>query len=254
MKKYDLVVIGSGPGGYIAAEKAAKSGLKTLCIESSDFGGVCLNKGCIPTKALLNSAKIHQYVLKAADYGIQGINSNSITLDWSKIISRKNDVVKKLQMGVQGLLKTAKAETIKGVAKIVDANTVSVNEELINFDNLIVATGSSPRKFNLPGFDVGYSEGKILTSDEVLNLPNIPSKFTVIGGGVIGVEFAILFAELGSQVTILQGVDRILEVLDKDVSTEVTKLLTNKGIKIITNAQIKKYENGKVYYDLNNHE
>ncbi|MDE7088004.1 MAG: dihydrolipoyl dehydrogenase [Malacoplasma sp.] len=254
MKKYDLVVIGSGPGGYIAAEQAAKSGLKTLCIESNDFGGVCLNKGCIPTKALLNSAKIHQYVLKAADYGIQGINTNSITLDWSKIIARKNDVVKKLQMGVQGLLKKAKAETIKGLAKIVDANTVSVNDELINFDNLIIATGSSPRKFNLPGFDIGYSEGKILTSDEVLNLPNIPSKFTVIGGGVIGVEFAILFAELGSQVTILQGVDRILEVLDKDVSTEVSKLLTNKGIKIVTNAQIKKYENGKVYYDLNNQE
>lgn len=248
MKKYDLVVIGSGPGGYVAAEHAAKHGLSTLCIESKDYGGVCLNKGCIPTKALLNTSKIKQSVLKADEFGVMGINPESITLDWAKVIYRKNDIVKKLQMGVQGLLKTAKAEMLKGEAKIVDKNTVSVNDELISFDNLIIATGSSPRKFNLPGFEQGYAEGKVLTSDEVLNLPKIPEKFTVIGGGVIGIEFAILFAELGSKVTILQGVDRILEILDKDVSTEVTKLLLNKGVTINTDVQIQKYENGQIYF------
>lgn len=248
MKKYDLVIIGSGPGGYVAAEHAAKHGLKTLCVEAKDFGGVCLNKGCIPTKALLNTSKIKQYVLKADEFGVTGINIDNITLDWPKVIERKNSVVKKLQMGVQGLLKTAKADMLKGEAKIVDQNTISVNDETINFDNLIIATGSVPRKFNLPGFAQGYEEGKVLTSDEVLNLPRIPDKFTVIGGGVIGIEFAILFAELGSKVTILQGVDRILEILDKDISAEVTKLLVSKGVTIHTDVQIQKYENGQVYY------
>lgn len=254
MKKYDLVVIGSGPGGYIAAEHAAKHGLSTLCIESRDYGGVCLNRGCIPTKALLNTSKIKQYVLKADEFGVIGIDTSHISLDWSKVIARKNLVVQKLQMGVQGLLKSAKAEMLKGEAKIVDQNTVSVNGESIAFTNLIIATGSSPRKFNLPGFDVGYNEGKVLTSDEVLNLPKIPEKFTVIGGGVIGIEFAILFAELGSKVTILQGVDRILEVLDKDISTEVTKLLLNKGIVIHTDVQIQRYENGQIFYKKDNQE
>lgn len=254
MKSYDLIVIGSGPGGYVAAEQAGKHGLSTLCIESKDYGGVCLNKGCIPTKALLNSSKIQQYVLKASEFGVEGINTSEIYLDWQKIINRKNDVVKKLQMGVQGILKSAKVDSIVGEAKIVDKNTVSVNGELINYKNLIIATGSTARKLNLPGFDIGYSEGKIITSDEALNLPRIPSKFTVIGGGVIGVEFAILFREFGSEVTILQGVDRILEVLDKDVSLEVSKLLMNKGIKIETSVNIKRYENGEIVYEKNGQE
>lgn len=254
MKSYDLIVIGSGPGGYVAAEHAGKHGLSTLCIESANYGGVCLNKGCIPTKALLNCSKIQQYVLKASEFGVEGIDKSAITLDWDKIINRKNDVVKKLQLGVQGILKSAKVDSIVGEAKIVDQNTVSVNGELINFKDLIVATGSTPRKLNLPGFDIGYQEGKIITSDEALNLPRIPSKFTVIGGGVIGVEFAILFKEFGCDVTILQGVDRILEVLDKDISLEVSKLLLSKGVKIETSVNIKRYENGQVVYEKDGHE
>ncbi len=249
MKHYDVIVIGSGPGGYVAAEHAGKNGLKTLCIEAENYGGVCLNKGCIPTKTLLKSSKLNQEIRKAVDFGMDGINLDSITLNWSKIQNRKEEVVKKLVMGVQGILKSAKADTIKGFATLVDQKTVKVNDETFTFDNLILATGSSARKFNLPGFEQGYASGKVVTSDEALSLPFIPKKFTVIGGGVIGIEFAILFAELGSEVTVLQGVDRILEVLDKDISDEITKLLEKKGVKIETNVSIKEFKDNKVYYE-----
>lgn len=249
MKSYDVIVIGSGPGGYVAAEHAAKHGLKTLCIEEENFGGVCLNKGCIPTKTLLKSSKINQEIVHAVEFGVDGIDLSKISLNWEKIQNRKNDVVKRLVMGVQGLLKTAKADTIKGHATVVDKTTVEVNGEKIGFKNLILATGSNARKFNLPGFEAGYASGRVVTSDEALSLKAIPKKFTVIGGGVIGVEFAILFAELGSEVTILQGVDRILEVLDNDISVEITKLLVSKGIKIETNVAIKEFKDNKVVYE-----
>ena len=249
MKHYDVIVIGSGPGGYVAAEHAGKHGLKTLCIEAENFGGVCLNKGCIPTKTLLKSSKLNQEVIKAVEFGVDGIDLSSITLNWEKIQARKNDVVKKLVMGVQGILKTSKCDVIKGFATLIDKNTVKVNDETITFDNLILATGSSARKFSLPGFEQGYASGRVVTSDEALSLSFIPKKFTVIGGGVIGVEFAILFAELGSEVTILQGVDRILEVLDNDISVEITNLLKKKGVNIETNVNIKEFKDNKVYYE-----
>ncbi|MCF0218099.1 MAG: dihydrolipoyl dehydrogenase [Malacoplasma sp.] len=249
MKSYDVIIIGSGPGGYIAAEYAAKSGLKTLCVEAADLGGVCLNKGCIPTKALLSCSKIFQELKHATDFGIMGIDNNSITVDWKKILDRKDKVVKTLQMGVNGLLKAAKSDLIRGKAKIIDTKTIEVNDETIEYKYLVVATGSVPRKFNLPGFEEGYSANKVITSDEALNLDFIPKKFTVIGGGVIGIEFAILYSELGSEVTILQGVDRILEVLDNDVSIEVTKLLEKRNIKIVTDAKILRYADSKVFYE-----
>lgn len=251
MKHYDVVVIGSGPGGYLAAEYASKQGLKTLCIESESFGGVCLNKGCIPTKTLLKSSKLNQEIIKAAEFGVDGIDLNAITLNWERIQKRKSEVVQKLVQGVQGLLKNAKVDVVKGFATLPDTKTVKVNDETFTFDNLILATGSTARKFNLPGFQQGYETGRIVTSDEALNLDKIPKRFTVIGGGVIGIEFAILFAELGSKVTILQGVDRILEVLDKDISTEITKLLLKKGIDIETSISIKEFSDNKVYYEKN---
>ncbi|WPL41225.1 dihydrolipoyl dehydrogenase [Malacoplasma iowae] len=249
MKKYDLIVIGSGPGGYIAAEYASKQGLSTMIVEKENFGGVCLNKGCIPTKTLLRSSKINEYIKHAIEFGVDGINLENISLNWEKIQSRKNSVISKLQMGIGGLMKMAKVDVVMGNADIVDDHTILVNGEQYSFDKLILATGSEPRKLNLPGFELGYQTKKIMTSDEALNLTSIPKKFTVIGGGVIGVEFALLYAELGSQVTILQGVDRILEVLDKDISNEITKLLLDKGIKIITDIKVLEYSDNKIVYE-----
>lgn len=250
MKKYDLIIIGSGPGGYTAGEYAAKQGLSTLVIEKENLGGVCLNLGCIPTKALLKSAKIFDYILHADKYGIEGISYTKLTLNWDKILSRKNEVVKQLQNGIAGLLKSAKANLIKGHAKIIDDNTIEINKEKIEFSKLIIATGSISRKLNLPGFDAGYKQGLIISSDEALSLKAIPKTFTVIGGGVIGVEFAILYAELGSKVTILQGVDRILELLDKDISKEVTKMMVDKKINIVTNAKIIEFKNKTIHYEI----
>lgn len=249
MKQYDLIIVGSGPGGYIAAEYAAKNGIKTLIVEENDFGGVCLNKGCIPTKTLLKSSKISDYIANAIKYGVEGIDVKDITLNWSKIQERKNQVITKLQMGIAGLMKMAKVDVAMGTADIIDANTLKVNDEIYSFNKLILATGSNARKLNLSGFDVGYATNKLITSDEALSLTEIPHTFTVIGGGVIGVEFALLYAELGSKVTILQGVDRILEVLDKDVSNEITKLLLSRGIDIVTNVKITEFKDNKVFYE-----
>ena len=249
MKKYDLIVVGSGPGGYIAAEYASKQGLSTMLVEKDKFGGVCLNKGCIPTKTLLKSSMVNEYIKHAIDFGVDGINLNSISLNWERIQARKNSVVSKLQMGIGGLMKMAKVDVVMGNADIVNSNTISVNGEQYSFDKLILATGSEARKLNLPGFDIGYQTNKIITSDEALNLTSIPKKFTVIGGGVIGVEFALLYAELGSEVTILQGVDRILEVLDKDISNEITKLLLEKGIKIHTDVKVIEFKDNKIVYE-----
>lgn len=250
MKHYELVIIGSGPGGYVAGEYASKNGLQTLVIESDNFGGVCLNKGCIPTKTLLKSSKIIEYIDLASKYGVDGIDLNAISLNWSKIQERKNQVVTQLQNGINGLLKSAKVDVIKGKASVIDEKTLTVNDETITFDKLIIATGSTPRKLNLPGFELGYNQGKIITSDEALILPEIPKKFTVIGGGVIGVEFATLYAGLGSEVTILQGVDRILEILDTDISKEITSLLLKSNVKIITNAKILEYKDGIISYEV----
>lgn len=251
MKKYDVIIIGSGPGGYIAGEYAAKHNLKTLVIENADFGGVCLNKGCIPTKTLLRSAKISEYVEKASFYGIEGIDFSKIKVNWERIQERKNEVVSQLRMGVQGILRSARADVIKGTASVIDNSTVEVNGERIEYNYLIVATGSRPRLFPLPGFAEGYANKTVVTSDDVLSLKEIPKRFTVIGGGVIGVEFASLYASLGSQVTIVQGVDRILEILDKDISIEITKLLKAAGVQIITDAKVLEYKNNSVYFEVN---
>lgn len=252
MADYQVIVIGAGPGGYLAAEFAAKNGLKTLCVEREDYGGICLNKGCIPTKTLLRSSKIYQTVLKASEYGIDNINTSAIVLNWEKILARKDKVVKSLQMGVLGLLKGAKADTIKGDATFVDDHTISVNGKNYTFDNLILATGSFPKRFNFGNFPTGYKNGVVITSDEALNLPKIPKSLVVIGGGVIGVEFATLYSSLGTKVTLLQGVDRILEVMDSDVSSEVTKLLAKNGVEIITNAKVIDYSPNKIVYEVAN--
>lgn len=249
MKKYELIIIGSGPGGYVAAEYAAKQGIKTLIIEADKFGGVCLNKGCIPTKTLLKSSKMIDYIEHAAKYGIDGIELGNISLNWKKIQERKNMVINQLQNGIGGLLKSAKVEIINGCANVINNDTLVVNDEMIQFEKLIIATGSIPRKLNLPGFEQGYNNGVIITSDEALSLSEIPKNFVVIGGGVIGVEFATLYAGLGSNVTILQGVERILEVLDQDVSNEITSLLEKNKIDIQTNVKILEYADNSIFYE-----
>lgn len=246
---YDLIILGAGPAGYIAAEYAGKHKLKTLVIEKQYFGGVCLNVGCIPTKTLLKRAKIIDYLVHAKDYGIT-INGQA-KLDWKQLLKQKQEVVDKLVAGVKTIIKGAKVESIEGEATVIDKNKVQVNNTTYTTNNIIVATGSRPRYLTLPGFEKAQQAGFIIDSTQALALEGVPKKFVVVGGGVIGVEFAFLFASLGSEVTIIQGVDRILEVCDSDVSELISKTLKNKGVQIITNAHVVRAENNQLFYTVN---
>lgn len=235
--QYDIIVIGSGPGGYQTAVDAASIGHKVLVIEKDNLGGVCLNTGCIPTKTLLKSSKIYQALTKADFYGFE-LDQNSIKLDWTKIQARKQDVVGKLTGGIGFLFKSNKVDYKNGFAQVIDKNHISVNGETFSTKYIIAATGSSPRLLPLPGFEKAFEEGFVITSTEALSLPTIPKKLIIIGGGVIGIEFAFLYSELGTEVTIVQGLDRILEILDKEVSATISEVLIKKGVKIITNAKV----------------
>ncbi|AFP76047.1 Dihydrolipoamide dehydrogenase (E3) component of pyruvate dehydrogenase complex [Mycoplasmoides gallisepticum VA94_7994-1-7P] len=250
MYNYDLIVIGAGPGGYVAGEHAAKNGLKTLVIERGTYGGVCLNVGCIPTKTLLQSSKVKHYIEKAAEYGLDLVN-NQLSVNWANILKRKETVVNKLVNGVKTILKVAKADTIVGEARIVDGHTVTVNNQTFTTKDIIVATGSSPRKLPLPGFDQGRAEGVIIDSTKALELPQIPKSLVVIGGGVIGIEFAILYASLGTKVTILQAVDRLCELLDQDASDFIAKRMKSLGVNVVYNAKILGYQNNAIIYEDN---
>ncbi len=249
---FDVVIIGAGPGGYVAAELAGNAGLKTLIIEKGTYGGVCLNTGCIPTKTLLKSSKVADYIKNANNYGIDGVDPTKITYNWANMQARKNKVVMQLSMGVKTIIKMAKATTIAGEAKIVNDHSLTVNDRTIEFKYLIIATGSHARLLNLDGFETGYKNGDVVDNVGALSFPKIPQTLTVIGGGVIGIEFAILYAELGTKVTILQGLDTILELLDKDVSLYMAKLLKDKGVEIITNVKVLSYQNHLVSYNLDN--
>ncbi|MGZ9413256.1 dihydrolipoyl dehydrogenase [Mycoplasma sp. AC157] len=251
-EEFDVIVIGSGPGGYLAAEEAGGAGLKTLIIEREFWGGVCLNVGCIPTKALLKTTEVLHSVKHATEYGITG-NIN-VKIDWTKMHARKSEVVKQLTSGVQALMRMNKVKTIFGTAKFVGAHEVEVDSKVYKAKNIIIATGSSDRKIPLPGFEQGYAEGKLITSKEAINLEKQPKSLTIIGGGVIGVEFAQVFASAGTKVTIIQNLPTVLGMLDKDIIKQVSNDLVEMGVEVIANANTTKYEKGKIFYEVNGKE
>ncbi|WP_375317958.1 dihydrolipoyl dehydrogenase [Spiroplasma endosymbiont of Virgichneumon dumeticola] len=256
---YDLIIVGAGPGGYITAERAAKLGLKTAIVERGTWGGVCLNVGCIPTKTLLKNAKVYHYLDSADKYGIS-FNKTSLKMDWSKAQQRKNEVVKQLTNGVQFLMKSNKVDMLIGQGSAIDRNTIKVidkegKEKTYTTKYLIIATGSEVKMFdnpNVPVIGLATSNLKdnptLLTSTEILSLKEIPKTLTVIGGGVIGVEFACLFSTLGTKVTIIEYLDQILATLDSDIIKELTKILETNDIKIITNHSVAKLEGKKITY------
>jgi len=247
---YDVIVIGAGTGGYVAAIKAAQLGLKTLIIEKEYYGGVCLNVGCIPTKTLLRTAKVYDDILtKAGNLGIS--ISATPTIDWTKTMDRKNNVVKKLTGGVKSLLTKNKVDQIIGEAKAIDKNHIEVNGKNYFTKNLIIATGSVPNALPLPGFDEARKAGIVLNSTGMLSIKELPKTLTIVGGGVIGVEFAGLFASLGTKVTIVQALSTILEMLDKDVIDLMTKELKSKyKINIITNAKVLEIKDHELFFEV----
>lgn len=258
---YDLIIVGAGPGGYVAAARAAKLGLKTAIVEKDSWGGVCLNIGCIPTKTLLKNAKVLHYLNVSEKYGIN-FNKNSIKIDWSVAQSRKNDVVKQLTNGVQFLMKSNKVDSLIGSAAAIDRNTIEVTtsngtKKTYSTKYLIIATGSKVKMFdnpNVPVTGLGTKDLKtnkyLLTSTEILNLKEIPKSLTVIGGGVIGCEFAALFSTLGTKVTIIEYLPSILTLLDSDISKELTKIFLKNNITILTGHSVASLSKNKLkYYD-----
>ena len=238
-EQFDLVVIGGGPGGYAAAFYGASAGLNVALIERDTIGGTCLNRGCIPAKAFLETAAVNRHVMHAADFGI---NATATGVDFGVAQSRKQTIVNNLVKGLTGLTKSKKVTYILGTGSLGVNRTVSVQlsaggTQELQGRNIVLAAGSVPR--TIPGFSAG---GPIMTSDEVLMLDKIPARIAVIGGGAIGCEFASTFADLGSTVTILEGLPKILPGLDPDVAAFVVKSFKKKNIDIRTGVKVNGHE------------
>ncbi|REH81146.1 dihydrolipoyl dehydrogenase [Staphylococcus felis] len=250
----DTIVIGAGPGGYVAAIRAAQLGQKVTIVEKGNLGGVCLNVGCIPSKALLHASHRFEEAQHGEDLGIKAEN---VTLDFNKVQGFKGSVVNKLTGGVEALLKGNKVEIVKGEAYFVDSNSLRVMDDksaqTYNFKNAIIATGSRP--IEIPNFKFG---GRILDSTGALNLDEVPKKLVVVGGGYIGSELGTAYANFGTEVTILEGAKEILGGFEKQMVAPVKKAMKAKGMTIETEALAKSAEetdNGvKVIYEVKGEE
>lgn len=236
MKEYDLLIIGGGPGGYVAAIKGAQLGLSVGLVERDKVGGACLHRGCIPTKALIQSTHLYELCKRSKEYGIV---TEGVSADFGEFHKRKNLVVSRLFGGIEHLLKKNKVDMLKGTGQIASSEKVLVKEgdkikEEISAKNIVIATGSAPLVFKgLP-----YDKNKVLTSDDILELKEIPASLLIIGGGAIGVEFAYVYNALGSKVTVIEMMDEILPTNDKDVGSALRKSLTKKGVNFLTQTEL----------------
>jgi dihydrolipoamide dehydrogenase len=233
---YDVIVVGSGPGGYVAAIRASQLGLKTAIIEKAELGGICLNWGCIPTKALLKSANVFEYINHAADYGI---TVKSADADFPAIVKRSRDVAAGMSNGIQFLMKKNKIDVIAGTAKVKAGKKVDVTDDKGKVteyaaSNIIISTGARSRELpNLP-----QDGKKIIGYREALVLPKLPKKMVVVGSGAIGVEFAYFYKTMGVDVTIVEYMPNIVPVEDEDVSKQLERSFKKSGIKVMTNSAV----------------
>lgn len=258
----DLVVIGGGPGGYPAAIHAAKHGAKVVCIDFDNAGGTCLNWGCIPTKTMIGSVAALEQAKHGSDFGLT--NTGEVGYDFAALMARKDKVVKTLVSGVEFLFKKSGVRFIKGKGKFVDPHTIEVAKddgttETVTAANVIVATGSVPTKVPIQGLGGGGADSDVFisnadarkrkadgklgattvwTSNEAVSAPEVPKRLAIIGGGVIGCEFAYAYRGLGSEVTVLEFMPNILPPFDVEISTELNKLLTKQGIKFMTSTKV----------------
>ena len=240
MKNYDLLIIGGGPGGYVAAIKGSQLGLSVGLVERDKVGGTCLHRGCIPTKALIQSTHLYELCKRSKEYGVV---TEGVSADFSEFHKRKNLVVSRLFGGIEHLLKKNKVDLLKGTGQIASSEKVLVKEgdkikEEISAKNIVIATGSAPLVFKgLP-----YDKNKVLTSDDILELEEIPASLLIIGGGAIGVEFAYVYNALGSKVTVIEMMDEILPTNDKDVGSALRKSLSKKGVNFLTQTALEGIE------------
>ena len=246
-KTFDLVVVGGGPGGYVAAIRAAQLGMKTAVIEANHLGGICLNWGCIPTKALLRTSEIYHYMTHAADYGLKADN---VSFDIKKVVERSRGVAKQLNQGVGYLLKKNKVEVIDGWAKLAGgkagARKLTVEKDRkkiadVTAKNVILATGARAR--DVPGLEADGQQ--VWTYREAMTPDSFPKSLLVVGSGAIGIEFASFYRTLGSEVTVVEVMDRVLPVEDEEISAMAAKAFEKQGMKIITGATVKSLDKKK---------
>ena len=237
MEKFDLIVLGSGPGGYVTAIRASQLGLKTAIIEKESLGGICLNWGCIPTKALLKSAQVFEYLKNAEDYGI---SVNDVNKNFNSVIKRSRKVADKMSKGVNFLMKKNKIKVFKGFGRLTNDHTVTITDEssketIIFSEKTIISTGARSKEIASLKQDgkniIGYREAMTLNTQ--------PKDIIIVGSGAIGIEFAFFYNSMGSNVTIIEYLDRIVPVEDKEISKELEKNFKKKGIKIFTSSEVK---------------
>jgi dihydrolipoamide dehydrogenase len=245
---FDLAIIGGGPAGYVAAERAGAKGLNVVLFEKKELGGVCLNEGCIPTKTLLYSAKLYDNAVGSEKYGI---TSTSVSFDFAKMMARKNKVVRKLVAGVAATMKAQNVEIVKGEAFIQTRSAngiiIAADGNLFEAKNLLICTGSEAVIPPIPGLDI--KSNSILTNKEILLLENRPDSLIIIGGGVIGMEFASFFNSLGTKVTVIEMLDEILTGMDHELSVMLRDIYTKKGIQFNLSSKVIEFKGNEVVYE-----
>ena len=240
MKEFDLIVIGAGPGGYVAALRAAKLGASVAVVENRQTGGTCLNRGCIPTKNMLHSSGLYHEISAG---GVAGVSADGVNFNIDAVLERNKEISTKLSAGIESMFKSAHIELIHGQGTITAPGQVKVSseqgEELISSKKILVATGSVPARPPIPGLD---QEG-VLTSDEILvGTGRHFNSIVIIGGGVIGVEFATFFNDIGCKVTILEGLDRLLPIIDRELGQGLGMIMKKRGVEMALNAMVKSVE------------
>ena len=241
MSDYDLIIIGAGPGGYVAAERAGHHGMKVLLVEKEELGGVCLNWGCIPTKALLASAKAYYTATHSADFGVV---AGDVTFDLTAAMKRKAGVQAGLRKGIAGLMKKFKVEVARGLGKVIDAHTVAVGDKTYTGKNIMISTGSSPARPPIPGLDKPH----VLDSNGILEIEALPKQLAIIGGGVIGLEFACFFAMVGVEVTVIEMMEEVLPGMDTDIAKILRTELAGKGVNFQLGCKVDRVEDDAVVY------
>lgn len=231
-----LVVIGAGPGGYVAAIRAAQLGMQVTVVENREVGGTCLNRGCIPTKTLMHSAQILHELEGCAKFGIK---VEGVSYDFAAMHARKDEVVAQLRSGIEGLFQSNRITLVQGTAMVESAGRVRVGDTVLEADHILVAPGSKPAKPPVPGLELPG----VVTSDELLTGGEYAYKsLVIIGGGVIGMEFATIYQAFGCEVTVIEAMDRILPTMDKEISQNLSMILKRRGVKIVTGAHVERLE------------